>query len=253
MMMKNLLLFLLCLFLCTASFASGTGSKSTDNNNSTKENKDKQAAEQDQASPNLPGSLRIGFALSFLNNAPGDMATRWIGNRSVDIYYIADVPLGDSRFVFNPGLGLGLERWGFAHDITLQRTPAGTVISQLSEMEVNKSLLAANYVDIPLELKFHTNRVNPNRGFNIAIGGRVGILYSAHTKVNIEEQGDLVKIKRKEHYNLNRFRYGLTARIGFGRFNAYYYHALSTLFKGNLGPEQTEATHFKIGVSFAAF
>ncbi|CAN5149670.1 hypothetical protein BH23BAC1_BH23BAC1_02000 [soil metagenome] len=88
---------------------------------------------------------------------------------------------------------------------------------------------------------------------NIAIGGRVGILYSTHTKINIEEMGDLVKIKRKEHYNLNRFRYGLTARVGIGRFNAYYFHALSPLFRGTEGPEQTQATHYKVGVSFAAF
>lgn len=251
--MKKSLLFLFCLIFNFTAFASGPGTAPNENNEKIKENKDKRASEQDQASPNLPGSLRIGFALSFLNNAPAEMSTRWIRNRSVDVYYIADVPLGDSRFIFNPGLGLGLERIGFANDITLQRTAAGTVISPLSEMDVNKSLLVFNYVDIPLELKFHANRINPNRGFNIAIGGRVGILYSAHTKINFEEMGDVVRLKRKEHYNLNRFRYGLTARIGLGRFNAYYYHALSPLFRGNEGPEQTQATHYKIGVSFAAF
>ncbi|CAN5148993.1 hypothetical protein BH23BAC1_BH23BAC1_01940 [soil metagenome] len=252
-MMKNPLLLFFWLFFYSATFASGPGTGILDKNEGTKENKDKRDTEQDQASPNLPGSLRIGFALSFLNNAPAEMSTRWIRNRSVDIYYIADVPLGDSRFIFNPGLGLGLERFGFANDITLERTPTGTVITPLSEMEVNSSLLVANYVDIPLEVRFHANRLNPNRGFNMALGGKIGFLYSSHTKINFEEMGDPVTLKRKEHNNLNRLRYGITARMGIGRFNAYYFHALSPLFRGNEGPEQTQATHYKIGISFAAF
>jgi hypothetical protein len=253
MMIKKLLLFFGCFIFCFALFASDPDPETSVNEKNTHENKELNYLKQEQASPNLPGSLRVGFGISFLNNAPAEMDTRWIGSRSVDVYYIADVPLGDSRFMFNPGIGLGLERFSFSNDISLQRTPTGTVITPLSEMEVNKSLLVANYVDIPLEIKFHANRINPNRGFNIAVGGRVGILYSAHTKVNIEEMGDQVKLKRKEHYNLNRFRYGLTARMGIGRFNVYYFHALSPLFGGTQGPEQTQATHYKVGVSFAAF
>ncbi|MDQ3534522.1 MAG: PorT family protein [Bacteroidota bacterium] len=249
--MKKLCLFLWCLIFLQAAFASDNTVSESDNDKVIGNN-GKQNIERAEASPNFPGSLRIGLGLSFLRNAPEDMNMGWWKSRSVDIFYIGDMPLGNSRFTFNPGIGLGIERFGFVRHITLNSTSEGTVITDIGELNPSKSLLNSNYVDIPLELKYHFG-ANEFTGFNVAIGGRVGYLIDAKTKVNYEDRGELVKLKTKETYNLNRLRYGVTARIGLGRFNLYYYQNLSPLFKNNSGIADNDIYHYKFGLSFAAF
>lgn len=250
--MKKAALFLCLTFAYLYSIASGDGEKKLPNEGT--EISGKKAISQDpQPSPNFPGSLRIGFGFSFLKDAPADLNLGWWKSRSLDVYYIADMPLGTSGFTFNPGIGVGIDRFGFSRDITLKRTTEGTAISPIADVEVKKSLLSTTFFDIPLELKYNFNKTDPNRGFNIAVGGKVGYLINAHTKVNSEEEGTLIKLKTKEHFNINKLRYGITGRIGIGRFNLFYYQSLVPFFESNKGPMDTEAVHYKVGFSFAAF
>ncbi|MDQ3395615.1 MAG: PorT family protein [Bacteroidota bacterium] len=249
--MKKLCLLLWCLLFLNAAYANdnngpGKAEKENDSNQGQKQ-------EATEASPNFPGSLRIGFALSFLRDAPEDMKLGWWKSRSVDIYYILDLPLGNSRFTFNPGIGLGIERFGFMRPVAFDRISEQEVqIVNIDALNPSKSLLNANYLDIPLELKYHFGATMYS-GFNIAVGGRVGYLIDAKTKVNYEENGSAIKLKTKDDFNLNKLRYGVTARVGLGRFNLFYYQNLSPLFKSNQGPSSTDMYHFKAGISFSAF
>lgn len=247
-MMKKFSLFLWCLIFFQAAYANNNNNDSASDKDKFIGNNESQRIEGREASPNFPGSLRIGLGLSFLTNAPADMRLGWWSSRSVDIYYILNVPLGTSRFTFNPGIGLGIERFGFVRPITLEKTSEGIEIISISERNPSKSLLNANYVDIPIELKYHFG-ANEFTGFNIAFGGRVGYMLDAKTKVNFEDE----KRKIKDDYNLNRLRYGVTARIGLGRFNLYYYQNISPLFQSNAGPVDRDIYHYKVGLSFAAF
>ena len=251
--MRILTLSFILVLYSTLSFATG-------NNRSFLSPKKTQQA----ARPNVPGDLVLDFGLSLLNDQPDVMDLRALGSRAVNIYYMAHIKFGtDSHFSFNPGFGFGIDNFMFDQNVTLTRIPneegvENVQIVELSDIlgedvEIKKSKLTVGYLDIPLELRFHLNENNHDRGFKLAVGGRVGVRFDAHTKIKYESLGDNKKLKEKEKFELNPFRYGIHGRMGFGSFNVFYYQNLSTLFQKDDGPEQTEAKSFMAGISFTLF
>ena len=212
--------------------------------------------------PNLPGDLLIDFGFSLLSEAPAEVDLGFLGSRAINIYYLYHIPFGESsNFSINPGIGLGMENYNFNNGNTLNYTPEGgvelidveTLINSTDFSELRKSKLSANYLDIPVEFRFHANEDDHSRGLNFAVGGRVGMLIDSHTKIKYVEGGDTKKLKQKEQFGLSRFRFGVHGRLGLGSLSLFYYHNLSNLFDDN-GPEGTETTNsFMAGLSFALF
>lgn len=211
-----------------------------------------------QASPNVPGSLVVEFGFNFLVDEPTSMDLSLIGSKTVNIYYMYEMRLGNSNFSFHPGLGVGLEKYRFDNDnLTLFMNDGNTQMVGVDTLYgfggAKNSKLAANYVDIPLELRFNFNKDDFRKSFKIGIGGKVGILFDSHTKVKYEANGDNKKFKSKESFDLSRIRYGVQGRIGIGGFGLYYYQELSEMFKDGRGPEGTAATSFTVGLSLNIF
>ena len=78
------------------------------------------------------------------------------------------------------------------------------------------------------------------------------MLISSHTKyvgegMSFGTYQDKMKVKHYSVPNINKFRYGVTARFGYGPFNLIAYYSLSKLFEDNLGPELTPIS---VGISF---
>lgn len=212
-----------------------------------------------KARPDLPGILLIDVGFNFLQDNPEGMDVGFWGSKIVNFYYYLDIPIGKSHFSFGPGIGLGLEKYSFDDNNTLTLNNSGnTEITELAnllndDVEIKKSKIAANYIDIPVEFRFHVNKENHDQGFRAAIGGKVGFLFDGHTKIKYEEDGDNKKIKQKDNFNLQRFRYGVTARIGFPGINLFGYYSLSELFESGRGPDETTATSFNLGISISGF
>jgi hypothetical protein len=83
-------------------------------------------------------------------------------------------------------------------------------------------------------------------------------LFDSFTKIKYTQDGVTKKLKDKQNYNLNPFRYGVTLRVGAGNFTVYSYYSLSTLFKEGKGPNDgngaySDITNFTVGISLAAF
>lgn len=255
--MKKLTLSIFSLFFAFSLMASGGGEKDSKNNKSdgnVNSLLSVSGIKQDGASPDFPGSLVLEFGFNFLNDYPDEMELGFFGSKAFNVYYMYEFRIGNSPISFNPGFGLGLEKYSFDNNITLNMAEGGTEIVELSDTwDVKKTKLAANYFDIPLELRFHLNKDNFRKSFKIGIGGKAGILFASHTKVKYEENGDNKILKAKESFDLSRFRYGVQGRIGIGGFSLFYYQELSELFKDGKGPEATAATPFKIGLAFHAF
>ena len=255
--MKKLTLSIFSLLITFSLFASGGDEKDKTGNERTDSPKNilsTSSTTQSGASPDFPGSLVIEFGFNFLSDNPDQMELGFFGSKAFNVYYMYEFRLGNSAFSFNPGFGVGLEKYSFDNDVTLGLGENGTVMSPLPEdWDVKKTKLAANYFDIPLELRFHLNKDNFRKSFKIGIGGKAGVLFDAHTKVKYELDGDTKIIKDKESFDLSRFRYGVQGRIGIGGFNLFYYQELSELFKDGKGPEATTASPFKIGLSLAIF
>lgn len=203
------------------------------------------------ARPDIPGTFLIELGWNILMDAPDNMDLGNFGSRTVNMLYFYDIPLGKSNFAVLPGVGLGLNKYKLDDNITLSESGGVVTVDTLS-FNADKSQLAVNYFDIPLEFRFYANPSDKRRSFKVGVGVKGGIRFSSHTKIKFEDEGDNVKLKEKRSYGLNRFRYGVTGRIGIAGFNIFYYQSLSEMFDD--GPEGTaNTTNITVGVSFTGF
>ena len=219
------------------------------------------AAPRPGTQPNIPGTIVLELGINSALDAPSRFDLALWGSRTINVYYQHEIRIMDSKFSVLPGIGLSLERFKFKNGATLGYNandslklmlPAETGISGL-----RKSQLITNYVDIPLELRFTSNPSDPGRAFKLSIGGRIGYMYDAFTKQKYREDGETKQLKDKQNFNLNRFRYGVSARLGIGNFGLFGYYNLTPLFEEGEGPYQNNiATDFQtvtVGISLSAF
>jgi len=207
--------------------------------------------------PDLPGIFLIDLGLNFLVSPPANMEIEAWGSKSVNLYYMYPIKLGAGTFTLNPGIGLGLDKYSFKDDVTLVNSAGLTTVELIDDLipmaDVKKTRPAVNHVDFPLEIRWHLKKYDHRSSFKVAVGGRGGIRYSAHTKIKYSLDGEDIKLKNKQPYNTNLFRYGAYARIGIGGFNVFYYYGFNELFESGKGPSATETNQWQIGISIAGF
>jgi len=233
--------------------------------------------------PDVPGHIALDFGFNRLIDEPNDLDYAFWGSRTINLYYQYDLRFGGSKFSFHPGIGLGMERYkllafkDFLPNDTIQRgvptllydADGNTVFREAAHYiydadtlnqpdrsgtyATKKSMLALNYLDIPVEFRYTLNPDDPSRSFKVAIGGRVGYLLGAHTKLKYKENGELKKLKNNQDFNLNPIRYGAYMKVYIGRFSFFGYYNVSPLFEEGKGPLQTKATSYTVGISLASF
>lgn len=210
------------------------------------------------ARPDVPGTLIIDFGYNLLQNNEPQIDLKLLGSRTINFYYLYDIQIAKSNFFILPGIGVGLDRYKFDEDVTLTKTTdvdgnESVEFVEITGGGVKKSLLAANYIDIPVELRFYGNPNDSKRSFKVGLGFKVGYLFNSHTKIKQDIDGDVSKYKVHNDFYLSKFRYGVTGRIGVGGFNVFYYQSLNTLFENNKGPGATDVNNATIGLSFTGF
>jgi hypothetical protein len=223
--------------------------------------------EKRKGRPDIPGTFAIDLGFN-LPSEKENFNTGIFGSRTLNVYYYYDMPLWKSKFSLHPGIGVGLERYKFNNNRTLgyipgSKSPFDTLrmvraASLVGSNRIKKSQLITNYLDIPVELRFTSNPSDPARSFKASIGFKFGILYDSFTKIKYSQDGEIKKVKDKQDFNLNPFRYGVTAKVSVGTFSVYSYMSLSPLFKDGKGPaigntKPGEISNFTIGFSLAAF
>lgn len=215
--------------------------------------------------PNIPADLRVEFGFNLLNNRPEDMSTRFFASKTFNIYYQYPLAIfgAGSGFTLSPGVGIGSDKMAFKDHVTLVSDPSkGPESSELVELTeiygdnitISKNTFAANYVDIPLDLTYHINTANYNKGFRVSVGGKVGWLYNAHSKVKVKDADGLEqKVKNAQDYGLEKIRYGLTFKAGTPGFYVWSYFGLNNVFKENMGPVENQAKQINFGVAVNLF
>ncbi|PRY86158.1 porin family protein [Mongoliibacter ruber] len=214
--------------------------------------------------PDIKGDLFIDFGFNRLNNIPDELGTNFFGSRTFNAYFHYPVNIGNQTgFTFNPGIGIGTDKMAFRDNRNLFNNPAiGPESSQMLELEevygedisVNRNNASANYIDLPLEVRYHFNKRNYSKSFRIALGGKVGYLLNAQTKVQYTDDQDLTrKIKDRQSFGFSPLRYGVYTRIGFPGFNIWGYYGLNQVFEGENGPFRTQANQINFGISATLF
>lgn len=97
-----------------------------------------------------------------------------------------------------------------------------------------KSKLKTVHAQIPLMLNFQTNPSNKKKNFQISVGAYGGLMLGAKSKTKTES-GDKVKVR--DDYNLEKFRYGVIGRLGYRNLEFYASYSLSSMFREGRGPE----------------
>lgn len=215
------------------------------------------------ARPDIPGTFVIDLGINRDNSGPDDFSLGAVGSRTVNIYYQYEFRILKSSFSFVPGIGLSLERYKFKNEYILEyRSSSSEELSMVSPRnadypDIRKSQLITNYLEVPLELRYTLNPDDPSRSFKVAFGGRIGYLFDSFTKIKYEEDSEVKKVKDKQNFNLNQFRYGLTGRIGFGNFSLFGYYNLTPLFEKGKGLQDADGDNdfntYTIGISLSSF
>jgi hypothetical protein len=135
------------------------------------------------------------------------------------------------------GLGFEFDHFSLQHNVSLRHDSSYTTATNSSPINYHKNNLNENLLTLPLMFEFNTNS-NANKAFHVAIGALGGWKIGAKTRQRYEDaDGKDVSRVYSNDYNLNPFRYSLTARLGYGRFTIYTTYALSEFFKPGRGPQ----------------
>ena len=236
--------------------------------------------------PDIPGAFVVELGVNRMTEAPNRVKYGLWGSRTANVYYQYEKRSMKSKFSFHPGIGLSMERFKFQSYVQeyegTEAEPArldnptlifdnagntrfaefghvlydGDTLGQpnwSSSLNTKKSMLAMTYLDVPLELRFSTKPEDPARSFKVAIGGRVGYLLNASTKVKYKENGELKKLQNHQDFNLTRLRYGAHVKMFLGNFALFGYYNLTPLFEANKGPAATEAQTWTVGFALHSF
>jgi hypothetical protein len=215
--------------------------------------------------PNIKGDLFLELGFNSMNNKPDELNTTFFRSRTFNMYYQYPVNLfGDkSGFTFNPGIGIASDKFAFREGKSLFNNPAiGPNSSQLksitevygNNISISTNNFALNFIEIPLEFRYHFNKNNYDKSVRLAVGAKVGYLLNAQTKIAYTDANGLERqIKDRQSFGVNPLRYGIYTRLGFPGFNIWGYYGLNKIFEEGKGPYSTQSTQVNFGVSFALF
>ena len=178
-------------------------------------------------------------------------------NQGVDWYLTYNFPLGEStKHTVSIGAGMSHHNYfSYSHILnpyadTLQYVQCRDV-ENFKRFKVN-----ANYVDIPLELRF---RIKDQ--IKIGVGFKLGILVMGKTKYvgpdytegNLLTGGNKNIIHEKQCYikNLERYTYSATLRIGWKWVSAFAAYQLNPVFE--VGHDAPVIRPLSVGVAFSPF
>lgn len=209
--------------------------------------------------------LMVDLFSDIWSNTPSDMEVSAI-NRGVNLSLFQDFRFGQSRFSIATGLGLASHNLFSDH---FYKFMARYPIEPNSERgiyefypigqvngEVKNNKLNLTYLNLPVEFRYRNNSLSHTLRFYL--GMRIGYLINAHTKTHLKNEDGVFgpgspveyKVKEKKLGNLEKFQFGFTGRIGYGRVNLYAYLPLTNTFAGN---NFIEMRPISVGLTFVVY
>ncbi|MBG9375565.1 outer membrane beta-barrel protein [Panacibacter sp. DH6] len=187
----------------------------------------------------------IQFGYDGWTNAP-DSANPGGFSRHFNFYFMLDKPF-KSNPRYSVGLGLGFASSNiFFKDtyIDIKSTTATTLPFKnvASADHFKRYKLTTTWVEAPLEFRYASNPVTPDKGWKAAIGFKFGLMLKAYTKgkdllnstgSSIYGKGYTLKEYDKKFFNTSRV--AATARVGVGNFSIDGSYSLTGLVKSASG------------------
>ncbi len=202
--------------------------------------------------PDIPGDIMLDLGFNSLMKNNELINTKIFPSRSFGIYYMAKRQLSD-RFIFNPAIGFTFEKIGFADRANYQLNALKIISWDTVEVgELKRNRLAITYLETPLELRFYPDKTVNGEGFFVSFGGILGLKIVAKTKIKYKLGGTNFKEVNVANFGLSDFRYGIVARIGFEKVNAFLKYYLSDVWR-RAPIVQGTSSQFTFGINLTGF
>ncbi len=147
------------------------------------------------------------------------------------------IPLYNRYVGFVSGLGLEWNSYRLKRNIDLEIAENGDLTYLNIDRTYEKNSLNAFYLNIPFILEGQIPVNGKDDRIFIGVGVVGGVKFHSNVKKTYLEDGQKRKLKDNDDYNLNPFKYGLTARIGYKDASLFANYNVSTLFEKGDGPE----------------
>lgn len=110
-----------------------------------------------------------------------------------------------------------------------------------------RNKFSANYIEIPLELRFKTKGY---KHFKFMIGGKIGYQLNAYDKVVNKVDGITYSTKNFSYPDRNPLRYSATVRIGIRNWSIFGAYFFSELFTNS---QSVRLTPYSVGLTISLF
>jgi hypothetical protein len=187
----------------------------------------------------------VQYGYDMWPNVPDSINTSGF-SRHFNIYVMLDKPFRNSpHFSVGIGLGLGTSNIFFSNTYVNLKSQTGTLpfTNVTSTNHFDKFKLSTGFIEVPLELRFSGNPVQPDKGFKMALGVKGGLLVTAHTKGKnyVDASGNSIYAKNyiqkeSDKHFINSTRFALTGRIGFGHISLDGSYQVTSFLKTGAGP-----------------
>jgi hypothetical protein len=168
-------------------------------------------------------------------------------SRHFNMYFMLDKPFKTSphlSFAFGAGIGSSNIFFNSTY-IDLKANSTRLPFKDVSaENHFKKYKLTTVFLEAPVEFRFVSNVLTPDKGFKASIGAKIGTLLNAHTKGKnlIDKAGQSVYgnryiMKESEKRFINNTRLALTTRVGFGNLSLHGSYQITNFLKEGAGPE----------------
>jgi hypothetical protein len=186
----------------------------------------------------------------FWVNVPDSIDSRFF-NQGVSFsgYYNSQIAKSD----FSLAIGAGVTSHNFYSDGIIDTITRDGGLRPFDKVYRGKSYeknkISITFLDIPLELRYRAKN-----DFRASVGFKVGFLLDSHTKYRgydyLFGTTEELKVKHHEVRNVEKVRYGFTARFGWKFINLTGFYSMTGLFKKGHGDEMYPIS---VGISLMPF
>ncbi|TKB96331.1 outer membrane beta-barrel protein [Pedobacter cryophilus] len=153
---------------------------------------------------------------------------------------------------FNPNFkimlaaGLDWNHMRLKQNVTIK--PENPVLAaDVDTRTYEKNRFSSRYLRVPLYFEYRTAQNDKGKRATIVFGPEVGFLLNGKVKQISDENG---KVKVKDDYNFEPFRYGANVRIGYGGAGVFFKYYMNDVFAKNQGPADYKNLNFGLTFGF---
>ena len=167
---------------------------------------------------------------------------------NVNLHVVRQSAQLSKSFNLEWGLTLEFHKYMFNHPVMMVEDQDQVTFSLDNENKYRKYRWSYSYLSAPFMIGYESNPRDLAQSFHLQAGVYGGVQLGSNFKVKNNDD----KIKVRDDFNLNQFRYGLRAGVGFGPLTLYGTLALNDLFEEDHNGGYV-ARSYSVGISIIPF